>query len=130
MNGRRQWLSRTRLHPREHEGIGIRVRTPRPPQVDRLAHGLRDCDKTVIGAPIAVLALNFLASATPRGIDDREYTAAVASPSQAEEFTRPEGAEARDQEDGAVPDAVKTRQQLGLHLNGKNRLFGPPRSRE
>ena len=61
MNRRRQWLSRTRLHPREHEGIGVRVRTPRPPQVNRLAHGLGDRDKAVIGASVAVLAFDFLA---------------------------------------------------------------------
>jgi len=87
---------------------------------------LWDRDKAVIGATIAVLALNFLAlqPATPRGIDDREYTTAVASPSQAEEFTRSQGAEARDQEDGAVPDAVKTCQQLGVHVHRKNRLVG------
>jgi hypothetical protein len=42
----------------------------------------------------------------------------------AEELAWPEGTEARDQEDGAVSDAVKTCQQLGVHLDGKNRLFG------
>src|SRR5690348_6294382 len=125
MNGRRQWLSCTRLHPWKHEGISIRVRTVRPPQVNRLAYGLGNRDKAVIGATIAVLALDFLAlqPTTPRRVDDREYTAAVASPSQAEQLARPESAEARDQEDGAVPDAVKTCQQLGVHLDGKNRLI-------
>lgn len=59
----RQYLSRTRLHPREHEGIGIgiRIRTSRPPQVNRLAHGLGDRDKPVIGTSVAVLAFDFLA---------------------------------------------------------------------
>src|SRR5215469_13370720 len=126
MNGSRQWLSCARLHPWEHEGIGIRVRTLRPPQVNRVADGLGDRDKAVIGATIAVLAFDFLAlqPTTPRAIDDREYTAAVASPSQAEEFTRPEGTEARDQEDGAVAYPVKTSQQLSVHLDRKNRLVG------
>jgi len=76
-----------------------------------MAHGLGDRDKAVIGATIAVLALDFLALqlATLRGIHDREHIAVVASPSEAEEFTRLEGAEARDQEGGAVPDAVHRR---------------------
>src|SRR5258708_14049208 len=32
MNRHREWLSCTRLHPREHEGMDVRVRAPRPPQ--------------------------------------------------------------------------------------------------
>jgi len=72
VNRRRQWLSRTCLHPREHEGACVRVRAPRRPQVNRLAHGLGDRDQAVIGASIAVLALDFLAPQppTPRAIHD------------------------------------------------------------
>src|SRR6266851_7237761 len=126
MNRRRQWLSRTRLHPREYEGACVRVRAPRPPQINRLAHGLGDRDKAVIGASVAVLALDFLAlqPATPRGIHDSEQSAGVASPGQAEELARPQGAETGNQEDRAVTNDVKTSQQLSVHLDGKNRLVG------
>lgn len=126
MNRRRQRLSGTRLHRREHKGIGVRVRAPRPPQVNRLAHRLWDRDKPVIGTPVAVLAFDFFAlqPATPRGIHDSEDIAGVASPSQTEEFARPQGAETGNQKDGAVTDAVETGQQLGVHLDGKNRLVG------
>src|SRR5271157_1220015 len=109
MNRRRQCLSRTRLHPREHKGAWIRVRAPRPPQVNGLAHGLGDRYKAVIGASVAVLALDFLAlePPTPRSIHDSEQSAGVASPSQAKELARPQGAETGNQEDGAVTNAVK-----------------------
>src|SRR5262245_20499713 len=54
MNRCRQWPSCTRLHPWEHEGISVRVRTPLPPQVNRLTHGLGDRDKAVIGASVTM----------------------------------------------------------------------------
>jgi hypothetical protein len=83
-------------------------------------------DKPVTGAAVAVLALDFLALqlATPRSIHDSEHITGVAPPSQAEKLAWPQGAETSNQENGTVADAVKTGQQLSVHLDGKNRLIG------
>src|SRR5260370_36540012 len=95
VNGVCTILSRMILLSRKDGGVGVWLGCPRPPQVNRLAHGLGDRDKAVIAASVAVFALDFLAlqPATPRCVHDSEHIAVVASPSQAEELTRSESAE-------------------------------------
>jgi len=76
---------RGRLHPREHEGAASGFGHVARHKSIAFAR-LGDRDKAVIGASVAVLALEFsaLQPSRARGIHDSEQIAGAATPSQAE----------------------------------------------